>query len=104
MISKIIVEGSPEFTDKNYSDDINYYEEQVLLFEANSSDDAYEKAERYKAMLIGPHKNIYGQTVRYEVLEYVDELFEKPSNQEPEVYSCTFKFLMKFLSNRFNYY
>lgn len=113
VISKIIVEGSPEFTDKNYSDDINYYEEQVLLFEANSSNDAYKKAERYmaKAMLIGPHKNIYGQTVRDEVLEYVDcyELFEKPSNQEPEVYSSMY-FVPKevsdevFLSNRFNYY
>lgn len=113
VVSKIIVDGEANFKDKNYSNDTNYYEEQVLLFYAKSFEDAFDKAEKYmsKQVSFPSYKNIYGQTVRIEVLEYVDcyELFENPSKEEPEVYSniyCVPKDISDedFLINRYDYY
>lgn len=113
VISKIIVEGEPEFVDENYSDDTNYFEEQVLLFNAKSFDHAFDQAEKYmnKQVRFYVHKNIYGQTVRIEVLEYVSSyhLLEELSKEEPEVFSNIFS-VPKIISdeevlvNRYDYY
>ncbi|WP_264230128.1 DUF4288 domain-containing protein [Acholeplasma laidlawii] len=113
VVSKIIVEGKPDFKDKNYVDDTNYYEEQVLMFYAKSFDDAYHKAEKYmnKQVSFPSHKNIYGQTVRTDVLEYVNcyHMFESPSNEEPEIYSNIYSVSKNItdedvLINRYDYY
>lgn len=113
VISKIIVEGKPDFKDENYSDDTNHFEEQVLLFNAKSFDHAFDKAEKYmnKQVRFPSHKNIYGQTVRVEVLEYVSSyhLFEEPSMEDPEVFSSIFSVPKSIsdeevLVNRYDYY
>lgn len=64
-----------------------------------------------KLLQFSSYKNIYGQTVKTEVLEYVScyELFDEPSEDTPEVYSnifCVPKNISDsdFLSSRYDYH
>ena len=53
-------------------DDQRYYEELILRVEADSFDDAYEKAENYMKGAVCEYKNQKGQTVKTLNIEAVN--------------------------------
>lgn len=66
-------------------------EEQILLTEADSFDDAYDKAERYveERGICDPYRNYQGKLVTRELVSYADcfQLFEDDDDDVTEVYS-----------------
>ena len=66
-------------------------EESILMMEADSFDDAYDKAERYVETLgvCEPYVNIFGKRVDVEVVSYADcfRIDEDEADEVTEVYS-----------------
>ncbi len=66
-------------------------EEQILLTEADSFDDAYDKAERYveERGICDSYRNYLGKLVTRELVSYADcfQLFEDDDDDVKEVYS-----------------
>ena len=66
-------------------------EESILMLNADSFDDAYDKAERYVETLgvCEPYVNIFGKRVDVEVVSYADcfRIDEDEANEVTEVYS-----------------
>ncbi|MBO5409172.1 MAG: DUF4288 domain-containing protein [Clostridia bacterium] len=69
-----------------------YYEEQILLVDAKSFDEAYEKAKKYIAVYDIEHKNPQGELVQTEKIELLDcfHAFDEEEDVQ-EVYSSTMK-------------
>lgn len=74
LIHRAVVEGEPipERVDERYSDTHQFFEESVVLVRAQSFDHAYTVAERRAGRGEREHRNPYGQTVRWELVEAVD--------------------------------
>ena len=73
-------------------DNRKFYEESIYLVDAESFDDAYEKAERYTKDFDLEHTNPKGQKVKTEKIDFVDCFLvfdEKVGVQE--IYSTTFE-------------
>ena len=69
-------------------DDQRYYEELILRVEADSFDDAYEKAELYMKDAVCGYKNPKGDTVKTLSIEAVDcFLAFEPNGDIQEIYS-----------------
>jgi hypothetical protein len=66
-------------------------EESILMMDADSFDDAYDKAERYVETLgvCEPYVNIFGKRVNVEVVSYADcfRIDEDEADEVTEVYS-----------------
>lgn len=66
-------------------------EESILMMDADSFDDAYDKAERYVETLgvCEPYVNIFGKRVDVEVVSYADcfRIDEDEEDEVTEVYS-----------------
>ena len=66
-------------------------EESILMMEADSFDDAYDKAERYVETfgVCEPYVNIFGKRVDVEVVSYADcfRIDEDEADEVTEVYS-----------------
>lgn len=66
-------------------------EESVLMMNADSFDDAYDKAERYveEYGVCAPYENIFGKRVTVEVVSYADcfQVDEEEDEAVTEVYS-----------------
>jgi hypothetical protein len=68
-----------------------FYEESIVLFNAASFEDAYEKAEKYvKEYISKEYTNIYGQKVVQSVERYADCFLVYPEEDATEVYSGFF--------------
>lgn len=68
--------------------DRRYYEELILRVDADSFDDAYEKAEQYMKGAVCEYRNPEGETVRTISIEAVDcFLAYEPEGDVQEVYS-----------------
>ena len=68
--------------------DHRIYEELVLKVEADSFDDAYEKAEAYMQDYVCEYTNIYGETVKTLSIEAVNcYLADEPEGDVQEVFS-----------------
>ena len=68
--------------------DRRFYEEIILRVEANSFDEAYEKAERYMKDAACEHKNPKGETVKTLSIRCVDcFLAYEPEGDVQELYS-----------------
>ena len=64
-------------------------EESILMMDADSFDDAYDKAERYVKMsgVCEPYVNIFGKRVDVEVVSYADCFQIDEDDEVTEVYS-----------------
>ncbi|MBQ4424035.1 MAG: DUF4288 domain-containing protein [Clostridia bacterium] len=65
-------------------------EESILMMDADSFDDAYDKAERYvETGVCEPYVNIFGKRVDVEVVSYADcfRIDEDEADEVTEVYS-----------------
>ncbi len=69
-----------------------FYEEQILSVNAESFDEAYEKAEQYTAEYDTEHTNPKGELVKTEKVEFVDCFlaFDEEGDVQ-EIYSSTTK-------------
>ncbi|MBR3942309.1 MAG: DUF4288 domain-containing protein [Clostridia bacterium] len=67
-----------------------FYEEQILSVNAESFDEAYEKAEQYTAEYDAEHTNPKGELVKTEKVEFVDCFlaFDEEGDVQ-EIYSST---------------
>ena len=67
-----------------------FYEEQILSVNAESFDDAYEKAEQYTSEYDTEHTNPTGEMVKMEKVEFVDCFlaFDEEGDVQ-EIYSST---------------
>ena len=67
-----------------------FYEEQILSVNAESFDDAYEKAEQYTSEYDTEHTNPKGEMVKMEKVEFVDCFlaFDEEGDVQ-EIYSST---------------
>lgn len=81
-------EPIPERIDENYSDTHTFYEESIQLVHAQSFDHAYSIAERMGLEYRDEYVNVYGQTVKWALVEAVNCYLvgDKISNGE-EVFS-----------------
>ncbi len=73
-------------------DNRKFYEETIYLVDAESFDDAYEKAEKHKKDIDLEYTNPKGQKVKTEKIDFVDCFlaFDEEDGVQ-EVYSATFK-------------
>ena len=80
------------FTYSVEPDNRKFYEESIYLVDAESFDDAYEKAERYTKDFDLEHTNPKGQKVKTEKIDCVDcfLVFDEEDGVQ-EIYSTTFK-------------
>ena len=80
------------FTYSVEPDNRKFYEESIYLVDAESFDDAYEKAERYTKDFDLEHTNPKGQKVKTEKIDFVDCFlaFDEEDGVQ-EVYSTTFQ-------------
>ena len=80
------------FTYSVEPDNRKFYEESIYLVDAESFDDAYEKAERYAKDYDLEHRNPKGQKVKSEKIDFVDCFlaFDEEDGVQ-EIYSATFK-------------
>ena len=66
-------------------------EESILMMDADSFDDAYDKAERYVKMsgVCEPYVNIFGKRVDVEIVSYADcfRIDDDEADEVTEVYS-----------------
>ena len=64
-------------------------EESILMLDANSFDDAYDKAERYveENGACVPYENIFGKRVDVEIVSYADCFQIDEDDEVTEVYS-----------------
>ncbi len=73
-------------------DNRKFYEESIYLVDAESFEDAYEKAEEYTIGFDLEHTNPKGQKVKTEKIDFVDcFLTLDEENGVQEIYSTTFK-------------
>ena len=73
-------------------DNRKFYEESIYLVEAESFEDAYEKAEEYTRGFDLEHTNPKGQKVKTEKIDFVDcFLAFDEEDVVQEIYSATFK-------------
>ena len=73
-------------------DNRKFYEESIYLVDAESFDDAYEKAEEYTRGFDLEYTNHKGQKVKTEKIDFVDcFLAFDEENGVQEIYSTTFK-------------
>lgn len=70
-----------------------FIEQSILLVDADSFDDAYQKAETYvlDPAICGSYKNIYGSKVTTEVVSYCDCFSVYEDDDTIEVYSSLLK-------------
>ena len=80
------------FTYSVEPDNQKFYEESIYLVDAESFDDAYEKAEEYTKEIDLEHTNPKGQKVKTEKIDFVDcfLVFDEEDGVQ-EIYSTTFK-------------
>ena len=80
------------FTYSIEPDNRKFYEETIYLVDAESFDDAYEKAEKHKKVIDLEYTNPKGQKVKTEKIDFVDCFlaFDEEDGVQ-EVYSATFK-------------
>lgn len=80
------------FTYSVEPDNRKFYEESIYLVDAESFDDAYEKAEEYTKEIDLEHTNPKGQKVKTEKIDFVDCFlaFDEEDGVQ-EIYSATFK-------------
>lgn len=80
------------FTYSAEPDNRKFYEESIYLVDAESFDDAYEKAEEYTRGFDLEHTNTKGQKVTTEKIDFVDCFlaFDEEDGVQ-EVYSTTFQ-------------
>jgi len=89
VIKKLTLKGEPkkEWSDEKYDDKNTYYEEVIIAAYAKSFEHAYEIVEE-KLKEEESYPNIYGQTVLWEVVEFVDcFLIYDEINNGTELYS-----------------
>ena len=80
------------FTYSVEPDNRKFYEESIYLVDAESFDDAYEKAEEYTRGFDLEYTNPKGQKVKTEKIDFVDcFLAFDVENGVQEIYSTTFK-------------
>lgn len=80
------------FTYSVEPDKRKFYEESIYLVEAESFDDAYDKAEKYADGFEAEHINPKGQKVKTEKIDFVDCFIAvDEENGVQEVYSSMFK-------------
>ena len=80
------------FTYSVEPDNRKFYEESIYLVDAESFDDAYEKAEEYTKEIDLEHTNPKGQKVKTEKIDFVDCFltFDEEDGVQ-EIYSSTLK-------------
>ena len=80
------------FTYSVEPDNRKFYEESIYLVDAESFDDAYEKAEEYTKEIDLEYTNPKGQKVKTEKIDFVDCFLAcDEEDGVQEIYSATFK-------------
>lgn len=73
------------------SEDRRFYEESILKVDAESFEEAYEKADKYMQNAVCSYKNIYSENVKTVSIEIIDSfLAYEPEEDVQEVYSSFF--------------
>lgn len=88
LVYKFDIAGEPTHTDEQYQNKQNFFEESIILVNATSFDDAYEKAEKYGRENEETYQNEYDQTVLYVFVDTLDcYVLGKTIESETQVYA-----------------
>ena len=91
-VNNVVGEADNSLVDDNYIEGYIAYEESIVIFQAESFDTAFEKAERFAKENEDDYQNIYGQTIQvryYDAVDsyLIDEMQELQLQDGVEVYS-----------------
>ncbi|NTS43993.1 DUF4288 domain-containing protein [Flavisolibacter sp. BT320] len=91
-VNNVVGEAEDSLVDDNYTEGYIAYEESIVVFQADSFDMAYEKAEQFAKENEDDYQNIYGQTIQvryYDAVDsyLIDEIQELKLQDGVEVYS-----------------
>lgn len=90
IIYQAVITGSPlpERIDENYTNTHTFYEESIMLVHAQSFDHAYTTAQEKLRDNLLTHRNPYGQTVEWKLVDLIDcFLIDNKLTNGIEIYS-----------------
>lgn len=92
LLYKVTITGQPEpdRIDEYYNKADGYFEESILLAEAESFDDAFAKAKKEALKNQDIYVNKYGQTVKIAFYDFIEcyHLFDSPQSLTEVFWTC----------------